>query len=65
MSTGKTFLAFLAGAAAGAVAALLVAPESGDKTRERIRTKAAGTADMAKSRILKGLEAIEAALEDR
>ena len=52
MNTGKTILAFIAGAAAGAAAALLMAPESGEKTRD-------------KEKILEGLDAIEAALEEK
>ncbi len=64
MDTGKTLLTFLAGAAVGAMTALLLAPDSGDKTRGRIRAKAAGVADMAKGKILEGLDAIEAALQE-
>lgn len=64
MDTGKSILAFLAGAAAGAVAALLLAPESGAKTRERIRTKAADVTGTAKERILEGLDAIQEVLEE-
>lgn len=64
MDTGKTILTFLAGAAAGAVAALLLAPESGDKTRERLRMKAADAADVAKKKILEGLDDLEEALEE-
>lgn len=64
MDTGKTLLTFLAGAAVGAVAALLLAPDSGGKTRGRLRAKAAGVADMAKEKILEGLDAIEAALQE-
>ena len=64
MDTGKTLLTFLAGAAVGAVTALLLAPDSGDKTRGRLRAKAAGIADMAKEKILEGLDAIEAALQE-
>ncbi len=64
MNTGKTLLTFLAGAAAGAVTALLLAPESGEKTRDRIRAKAAAAADMAKEKILDGLEDLEEALEE-
>ena len=64
MDTGKTLLTFLAGAAVGAITALLLAPDSGDKTRGRLRAKAAGVADMAKGKILEGLDAIEAALQE-
>ena len=64
MDTGKTLLTFLAGAAVGAMTALLLAPDSGDKTRGRLRAKAAGLADMAKGKILEGLDAIEAALQE-
>ena len=64
MDTGKTLLTFLAGAAVGAMMALLLAPDSGDKTRGRLRAKATGVADMAKGKILEGLDAIEAALQE-
>ena len=64
MDTGKTILTFLAGAAVGAVAALLLAPDSGEKTREKLRSKAADMTGVAKEKILEGLDAIEAALED-
>ena len=64
MNTGKTLLTFLAGAAVGAVAALLLAPESGDKTRERLSMKAADAADAAKKKILEGLDSLEEALEE-
>jgi len=64
MDTSKSILAFLAGAAAGAVAALLLAPESGVKTRERIRAKAAGVAGSAREKILEGLDAIESVLDE-
>lgn len=65
MNNANTLLAFMAGAAAGAVAALLLAPESGEKTRERIRQKAEGVTEQAKARILEGLDAIENALEEK
>ncbi len=64
MDTGKSILAFLAGAAAGAAAALLMAPESGARTRERIRTKAADVTGSAKEKILEGLDAIQEVLEE-
>ena len=55
MDTGKSSLAFLA---------LLMAPESGVKIRGRIRAKAADAAGTAKEKILEGLDAIEAVLEE-
>jgi gas vesicle protein len=64
MDTGKTILTFMAGAAVGAVAALLLAPESGAGTRERIRAKAADITGTAKERILEGLDAIQEVLEE-
>ena len=65
MDRGNTLLAFIAGAVAGAAAALLMAPDSGEKTRERIRNGAAGIAEGAKNRILERLDALEAALEEK
>ena len=35
----STFLAFVGGAALGAIIALLFAPEEGEKTREKIKSK--------------------------
>ena len=64
MDTGKSILVFMAGAAAGAVAALLLAPESGAKTLDRIRAKAADVTGTAKERILEGLDAIQEVLEE-
>lgn len=65
MNTGKSILAFVAGAAVGAVAALLMAPDSGAKTREKIRSGAADAAGMAKDKIVEGLDMLEAALEEK
>ena len=39
-NSGKTFFAFLAGAAAGAVLGLILAPEKGDITRDKISRQA-------------------------
>lgn len=39
-NTGKTLAALLIGAAAGALAGLLLAPESGDKTRKKLNRTA-------------------------
>lgn len=65
MNTGNSLLAFIAGAMAGAAVALLIAPESGEKTRKRIKDKAVGVADAAKEKILDGLEDIETVLEEK
>jgi gas vesicle protein len=46
MSSTKTLLAFIAGASAGALAGLLLAPEKGWETRKRITDK---TGDLAGS----------------
>lgn len=65
MNTGNSIIAFIAGAAVGAVAALLMAPDSGARTREKIKEGAAGAADIAKGKILEGLDMLEAALEEK
>lgn len=39
-NTGKTLAAMLVGAAAGALTGLLLAPESGDKTRKKLNKTA-------------------------
>lgn len=58
-------MAFVAGAAVGAVAALLMAPDSGAKTREKIRSGAADAAGMAKDKIIEGLDMLETVLEEK
>lgn len=65
MNTGNSILAFIAGAAVGAVAALLVAPDSGARTREKIRKGAVDTAGMAKEKIIEGLDMLETVLEEK
>lgn len=64
MNKGHTLLAFIAGAVAGVAAALLMAPDSGENTREKIRQKAVGAADKAREKILEGLDAVESVLEE-
>lgn len=65
MNTGNSIMAFIAGAALGAVTALLMAPDSGEKTRAKIKAGAADAAGIAKDRIIEGLEMLEAALEEK
>ena len=65
MNAGNSFLCFMAGAMAGAVAALLLAPDSGENTRTKIRQSAADIAGKAKGKVVEGLEIIENALEEK
>ena len=64
MDTGKSMLCFIAGAMAGAVATLLLAPDSGENTRAKIRKGAADLKGNAKEKIAEGLGIIEEALEE-
>ena len=57
-------MAFIAGAAIGTVAAVLLAPDSGEKTREKIKKSAAEAAGIAKNKIVEGLDMLEKALEE-
>ena len=57
-------LCFIAGAMAGAVATLLLAPDSGENTRAKIRKGAAYLKGKAKENIAEGLGIIEEALEE-
>ena len=41
---------------------MLLAPESGEKTREKIKKGAAEVASTAKSKLAEGLDAVEGAL---
>lgn len=65
MNTGNSILCFIAGAMAGAAAAILLAPDSGDKTRAKIRKGVADMAGMAKGKLVEGLDMIETALEEK
>lgn len=65
MSTGNILISFLAGAATGAIAALLLAPDSGANTRAKIRQGASDATGLAKEKIMEGLDIIEKALEER
>ena len=65
MDTGKSMLCFIAGAMAGAATALLLAPDSGENTRARIRQGASDLKGKAKEKIAEGLGIIEEALEEK
>lgn len=65
MSSGNSILCFIAGALAGAVAATLLAPDSGENTRAKIRQGAADMTGKAKGKIAESLDVIEKALEGK
>ncbi|MEO7922832.1 MAG: YtxH domain-containing protein [Chitinophagaceae bacterium] len=48
MSSSKVLLGFVAGAAVGALAGILFAPDKGSSTRQKIATKAGDWTDAAK-----------------
>ena len=64
MDTGKSMLCFIAGAMAGAVATLLLAPDSGKNTRAKIKKGASEIKGKAKEKIAEGLGIIEDAMEE-
>ena len=57
-------LCFIAGAMAGAVATLLLAPDSGENTRAKIKKGASEIKGKAKEKIAVGLGIIEDAMEE-
>lgn len=65
MNTGNSLLCFIAGAMAGAVTALLLAPDSGENTRAKIRKGVSDVAGQAKGKIAESLDVIEKALETK
>lgn len=60
MDTGKSMLCFIA----GAVATLLLAPDSGENTRAKIKKGASEIKGKAKEKIAEGLGIIEDAMEE-
>lgn len=58
-NTEKLIVAFLAGAATGALLGVLFAPGKGTETREKIRSKGKETADDIQDIIAKGREKLE------
>lgn len=65
MSTGKSLLCFIAGAMAGAVTTLFLAPDSGENIRAKVRRRTADMTGRVKEQIAEGLEIIEEALEEK
>lgn len=63
-STGRTFTAFLLGAAVGVVAGLLFAPRAGRQNRERLKDWAKELEDTADELLHEGREKGEALLRE-
>jgi gas vesicle protein len=63
MSSGKVFLGVLAGAAAGALAGILFAPEKGSKTRKNITRKGEDYLDAVKESFNELLDTITKKIE--
>ena len=64
MNTGKVVLGIVAGAAAGAVVALLLAPEKGSKTRTQISDKGENILNNLKSKFEDFICSIIPSMED-
>ncbi len=62
-SLGTVLLAFLSGAAVGAVAALLLAPQSGEESREQVRGYARRTEENLRELAGKAGETLDEAVE--
>jgi len=62
-SSAAVILAFLSGAALGAVAALLLAPQAGQESRERLRGYARRAEDSVKDLAGRAGEAFEGAID--
>ena len=63
-SAGAALLVFLGGAAVGAIAALLLAPQTGRKTREQLRTYARKAEDTLREAANEAGEKFEEALTE-
>jgi gas vesicle protein len=64
MTNKDVCLGFLVGAVTGAAVALLYAPQSGDDTREKIRTTGREAGEMAKNHIAEARSGVERAVSD-
>jgi gas vesicle protein len=64
MSNTKTVLGFIAGAAVGALAGILLAPDKGSETRRKIAGKAGGVTDSLKSAFNDFVEEIKETYSD-
>lgn len=60
MDASKVLAAFIIGAAVGAAAGLLLAPEKGSETRRKIREEGQRFADSVNEKVKEGKEKVEA-----
>ena len=59
MSNKKFILAFIAGASLGAIAGILMAPDTGSATRKKVIDKSTGLKDLIKENVLAFLDKLE------
>lgn len=64
MSNKKVFMGFMIGAAAGAIAGILFAPDKGSKTRKKIAGKAGDISDSVKDSFSKFIDTIKGKYHD-
>ena len=64
MSVGKFFAGFLIGGAVGAIAGLLLAPQSGEETRDMIAQKSSDLYDKTEDSLKEIKEKAEVVVED-
>jgi gas vesicle protein len=67
MSNSKTLLGFVAGAAVGALAGILFAPDKGSETRRKIKSRSGELADSVKHKFndfIDGVKHIYSSAED-
>lgn len=56
-SASMTILAFIGGAAAGAAAGMLMAPDRGEQTRMRLKTRSRSALETSRSKVLDMIDA--------
>lgn len=63
MANTKTILGFIAGACIGAIAGILLAPDSGGTTRKKIADKSGDIKDAVKDRVTGFLDKLQKGVE--